>query len=206
MSVARPRLLVIDGDDERTIFEGWPGDVAWASAADALAGPARLPGATFDAVALPGTLQPFLPAKEQSLGLGKLLPALPRLLAVGGVVVGHMRHGLSPRVALACVNYRLVTSRIALASSPYSAWRLVHLLGDAGLEQAECYYVRPGLHDPLALVPACGAAVRDHCRQVMDKARSTMPLRRYLPRQALVSLGLWPLLQEDLFFWARRSC
>ena len=186
---ATARLLVV-GNRGSELSRGWPGDVeVWPL--DQLA--ARLqqgdPGA-FDVVAIPGLLSTGGRVGIDGLAGAPFFAALSRRLAPGGVLAGDVRRSWASR----------------RGPAPSGVRSLRATLERGGLVDIECYFVRPSMDDPMALIPADTRAARAHFQRQLACTRPQFTALGYALRRMAVTCGLGARNHPSIFFWARRPC
>lgn len=165
--------------------------------------------ACFDAVLLPLAL---FGARAQ--GLGSAPPeALPRLLRrvhqslrPGGILVGHVENVLSIATVRTVVRGNVQWTSWLRCRGAWSAGSCLSMLGAAGFEAPECYFVEPRILAPMTLVPFAGRPARAHFTRAIRRTRSSYTAAGYLIRLMVAWAGLGGSLQPHLFFWARRPC
>lgn len=147
------------------------------------------PGA-FDVVAIPGMLSTGGRIGIDGLAGAPFFAALSRGLAPGGVLAGDVHRSWAARHGLA----------------PSGVRSLRATLGRAGLVDVDCYFVRPSIDDPMALIPADSRAARAHFRRQLACTRPQFTALGYALRRMAVACGLGARNHASIFFWARRPC
>lgn len=197
------RLLLVSGADTGAdIGAGWgEGEVVTTDLVGLLKRVAAASPA-YDAVALPGTLQPRAAAPRNA----DVLRAAASLLVPGGALVGHLPHGLALRRLLHPAGLLAGLAAVIEGDAMAGPKACRRALVAAGLQSPECFFVQPRIDDPMALVPSQRAAARHHfLRSARSTWHATRPGVREL-RFALAWLGLGGMAQGELFFWARKPC
>lgn len=195
------RLLVIGShDDAARAFDlrGRAGGVQVAAPG------AALPGAGFDAIALPGSLSGG--RTSSALPPRLMLMRAREALRPGGLLVGHIEPPAS-------VHHLASMLRGRRSCPAWHVWRDVgsgpaclRSLAQAGFEGAECYHVEPHIGAPMALIPIEARAARRHFMRAIGRNRALYSTCGFALRLALAGLSLGGLLQPQVFFWARRPC
>ena len=191
-----PSRLLIVGDDVAALSRHWAGAEVWhaASLADLPA------GQQFDVVAIPDLLAP------DSVQASSLLRRAAAALAPGGILVGHMAHGLALRKWASPGGLWQLALSICDRRRPSRNGRVQGMLLAAGLREVECFYVSPSIHAPMALIPCAPMAARAHFARALGASRHTLPWPAFQLRRVMLALRSGPLLRDALFFWAQRPC
>jgi len=158
----------------------------------------------FDAVALPGTLEP-LPSRAQ-LANGELLAAAAELLAPDGVVVGHMAHGRALRRLARPSQWIGLAAAAFVADAILGPVEVCGALERAGLHTAEGFYVQPQVDSPMGLAPSDPQAARRHFLRDLRSTSHTRGVAGHYLRWAVARVGWGGSFQSQIFFWARKPC
>ena len=191
-----PSRLLIVGDDVAALSRHWAGAEVWhaASLAD-------LPAEQrFDVVAIPDLLAP------NRVDASSLLCRAADMLAPGGMLVGHMAHGLALRHWAGLRGLWQLAVSLCDRRRPNCHGRVQAMLQAAGLREVECFYVVPSIQAPMALVPCTPVAARAQFARTLRSSRDTLSWQAYHMRRLLLALRAGPLLRDTLFFWAQRPC
>lgn len=211
LPIAQPsdRVLVIGSRDEAQ--EVYPPDrpllQIWDPTLHGAAAPVA--DASFDVVALPGSVRPLGQATH-----GRGAPFSPqdrlavalRALKPGGRLVGHMEP------TLAAASLKAVARQPTLLPAWVRSWpwgtalRCRHALSVAGFADVECYHVEPRIGAPTALIASHPAAARRHFTRATFRNRALYSRGGFLARLGVAWLGLGGLLQAQVYFLARKPC
>jgi hypothetical protein len=165
--------------------------------------------ASFDAVALPGTL-----TSQAARATGTVKAPSPqavlelalRSLRPGGLLVGHFE----PSVSVFGIRRAVMHPGLWypwLQQLPWgTARRSARWLQGAGFESVETYYVEPRISAPSALISVEPQAANRHFVRSARRNRPLYSLAGYWLRMAIARLGLGGLLQAQVYFLARRPC
>lgn len=204
------RLLVVCADDDGALIGGgWGRGAVTVVALGALESVLAQGAQRFDAVALPAVLgrRLALAAVDGSGANNRKVLGLAReLLVPGGVVVGHMDHLCALRHLLRWSGLRGLIGTIVRPQGIGFASQCLSRLRQAGLAEAECFYVQPSIDAPMGLIPSQGAASRAHFLRAIRSTQGRCGRAGYALRLSLAHAGLGGMLQPQLFFWARRPC
>ena len=191
-----PSRLLIIGADVAGLSRHWAGAEVWR--AESLA---DLPaGHRFDVVAIPDLLAP------DCIDASALLCAAAGVLAPGGILVGHMAHGLALRKWASLRGLWQLALSVCDRRCPSRNGRVQSMLRAAGLREVECFYVSPSIHAPMALIPCAPQAARAHFARALSASRHNLTWPAFQLRRAMLALRSGPLLRDTLFFWAQRPC
>ena len=157
-------------------------------------------GQRFDLVALPGVLAP------QSVDAGHQLGQAAAVLAPGGMLIGHMAHGLALRQWASLRGLCRLGLSLLDRRRPSSHGRLQAMLRTAGLCEVECFYVVPSIDAPMGLIPCAPAAARAQFARGLRSSRDSLTWHAFGIRWLMLALRTGPLLRDALFFWAKRPC
>lgn len=200
------RRSLIIGENAVAREVGWVGDViepmGQSDPTDLLG---DSPSDHFDAIALPGVLRP-LSSRVGQTDTPNFLRQLKHKLVPGGVLIGHLNHGLFADTLVQPSNWPALLSAYADRRCPYRASRLLDLLNKAGLSDAKCFYVLPSITAPMGLIPACPELVKPYFLRSLSGARAGHAVLAYWGRRLVIEVGLASALRDTLFFWARRPC
>ncbi|MDO9091403.1 MAG: hypothetical protein Q8R98_06500 [Rubrivivax sp.] len=198
----RRLLLVAEDTDSRSIGAAWGGPVTVMAAAELEAAPVPR-GTAFDAVALPWTSGRQAAAGGDGIGL---LQQAHRLLAMGGVVVGHLHNTHTLKRLVTASGLASMLSAAVRPDAMGSAAACGAALRRAGFVQAECWYVQPSIDSPMGLIPADPVAARAHFLRAIRSAQGHYSRPAYAARLLVAALGLGGMQQSELFFWATKPC
>ena len=200
------RRSLIIGENTLVHRVGWGGDVIeltdQSDPTDLLSDSL---GDNFDAIALPGVLRPLSSYVGQT-DTPNFLRQLKQKLAPGGVLIGHLHHGLFANTLVHPSNWPGLLGAYSDRRCPYRSSRLLDLLNKAGLSDAKCFYVLPSIEAPMGLIPACPEVVKPYILRGLSGARVGHSVMAYWGRRLVVEVGLASTLRDTLFFWAHRSC
>jgi hypothetical protein len=194
-----PRRLLVVGDDRLGIGGAWGASDVLVQPADGLEALAQRAPASRDAVALPAVLGAGCRPRA-------LAAAAARLLAPGGVVIGHFDHGYAVRRLLRPAGLWAALAAAADGEAVTGSRSCARLLRRAGLVDTECFYVLPDIASPMALVPAEVRTARRHFLRATHASRMSYRPAGYALRLMLAQLGAGGAFQNQIFFWARKPC
>jgi hypothetical protein len=191
-----PALVIARRSGGVDIGQAWRGQ-ALQVGVDALEALPACPPGGFATIALPGTLDDCSAAE-----LRRLLGRLTVLLAPAGTLVGHVQHGH----ALSAWRQRLAGGAAGPWRTPCTPRRLAASLQASGLQSPQVHWVLPSIHHPMALLPTRRDVARPHFLREVASARGQHGRAALWLRQGVAWAGLSGLLNDTLFFWARKPC
>ena len=199
------RLLVM-GQASQMLAVGWSSEVCnIGSTATLTAQLEKVEKACYAAIAIPAVLSAF----ENRVGAYNtpdFLAGLTKCLAPGGLIIGHMNHGLYLGALARPTEWVKFLAATIDSKRPNSPNRLNRLLQSAGLVDVECYYVQPSIESPMALIPCVRAVADAYFMQCISSTRNSHAAPAFWGRQLVMKLGLGGCLRNSIFFWGRRPC
>ena len=130
--------------------------------------------------------------------LGSLLP----ILAPGGLVVGCVNNRFSLKLAWA----RLTRRNAEPMAGYFTLHGFRNLLRASGFDNVQVFTLLPNGIEPRKLVDPHPSISRIMYRRELEANRQHLSFPGYLARRTVAELGLYPHLEEAIFFWGYKPC
>ena len=136
----------------------------------------------------------------------KFLERVARVLVPGGLVAGCVDNLTGLKSNWRIVRQRVSgTDRSALATH-FTIRSLRTLLENMDFMGVRLFTLLPSCEEPLRLVDVDPVISRIAFRHELNMTRQSLSISSYLARRLAVEMGLYPHLEQSIFFWAYKRC
>ena len=171
--------------------------------------PLPFAAASFDLVILHRTLDELAVSSRQNgstFSAQALLKDIARVLVPGGLVAGCVDNRTGLKSVVRSAKHLLNRSAGKLPLAHFTLRSVRDLLVATNLAEVRTFSLLPNCASPLRLVDADATLSRIAFRHELQVARHSWSAVGYLVRRCVVELGLFPILEESIFFWAYKRC
>lgn len=158
----------------------------------------------FDVMVLHQSLDDLIVAARQAdvaFDPKQFLTSLLPHLAPGGLIAGCLSNRSSAKLA-----WRRLARRGEAAAAHFTLRGCRDLLLASGLSDVRVFTLLPNCAAPLKLVDIDPSVAKLVFRHELQARRPELRLPSYLIRRAAVELGLYPHLEESIFFFGYKPC
>ena len=164
---------------------------------------------SFDLVILHRTLDDLATSARQSrvrFDAPALVNNIARVLAPGGLIAGCVDNRASIKLLTRWARGIVSGEGLGASMGHFTLRSLSKLLTHAGFNEIRQFTLLPSCQNPLRLIDIDPVVSKVAFRREIESARDAYSSAAHLGRRVAVELGLYPHLEESIFFWAYKRC